>query len=319
MLVGLLLYLSIALQCIAAFLAISLLKRTKYIISWILISIAFILMAIMRLFDVVVFENIWLEIDLELVNKWFGIVISILFLLGVVFIRKIFNFIDRLDSLRKENELTVLNAVIKTEEKERLQFANDIHDGMGPLLSSAKMSLSSISNENLSITDQKIINNTKLVVDEAIRSIKEISNHLSPHILNNFGLVRAIKNYTAKLNTLNSITIDIDNNIEKRRYNQNIEVVLYRVVTELINNTIKHSQASLVKIELTEKNNAIIIEYCDNGIGFDANKISNNPQGGMGYDNMRNRLKSISSQMFLETGKGKGVYVKIETPLRTQK
>jgi len=237
MVVRILLYLSTALQFVAAFLAISMFKRTKYIISWILISFSFILMALMRLVDAAEIEKILPEADLELINKWLGISTSVLLLLGVIFIRKIFDFIERIDRLRKENERMVLNAIIKTEEKERQQFAKDLHDGMGPLLSTAKMSLSTISETNLSDTDRRIINSTKLAIDEAIYSVKEISNHLSPHILTNFGLLKAIKNYVGKLNTLGSIKIEIKSNIEKQRYNLNTEVVLYRVVTELINNT----------------------------------------------------------------------------------
>ena len=312
MVVRILLYLSTALQFIAAFLAISMLKRTKYIISWILISISFVLMALVRLFDAAAFEKILPQVNVELVNKWLGIVTSFLLLLGVVFIRKIFDFIERIDRLRKDNERKVLNAIIKTEEKERQQFAKDLHDGMGPLLSSAKMSLSSISDVNFSASDKKIISNAKLVIDEAIHSVKEISSHLSPHILTNFGLVRAIKNYAGKIN----VKVEIESNIEKQRYNQNTEVVLYRVVTELINNTLKHSDANLITINLHGDNSSIIINYFDNGKGFDPDVALNRLQSGMGYDNMYTRLKSISAHMTLTTNMGDGVAVEINAPVK---
>ncbi len=315
MLVRALLFVSIGLQFFAALYAISMFRRTKYNISWILFSIAFIIMAFMLLFDAVAHEKIWSPIEINLLNKWLGIITSILLLFGVIFIRKIFNFLDRIERLRKENESRVLNAIIRTEEKEKKQFAKDMHDGLGPLLSSVKMSLSAISDENMSPSDKRILENTKSMMDEAIHSLKEISNHLSPHILTNFGLVRALQNYAGKLNSLHSIQIDIDGQIGNQRFNYNIEVVIYRVITELINNTLKHAEANQITILVSATEQSLTVEYRDNGKGFDPDKALNQLQSGMGYDNINTRLKSIMAQMSLQSNPGEGVFVKIEVPV----
>jgi len=315
MLVRVLLFVSIGLQFLAALLAISMFRRTKYNISWILFTIAFIIMALMLLFDAVAHEKLWSPIEINLLNKWLGIITAILLLAGVIFIRKIFDFLDRIERLRKENESRVLNAIIRTEEKERKQFAKDMHDGLGPLLSSIKMSLSSINDENFSPQDKRIFENSKLMIDESIRSLKEISNHLSPHILTNFGLVRALQNYAGKLNSLHSIKIDIKSTIGGYRYNYNIEVVIYRVITELITNTLKHAGASQITISIYNEEQALIVEYQDNGKGFDPDETLNKLQGGMGYDNINTRLKSIMAQMELKSDYGEGVYVKIVVPM----
>jgi signal transduction histidine kinase len=88
--------------------------------------------------------------------------------------------------------LKELNATIRTEEKERRRFAKDLHDDLGPLLSTIKMSVSALSNQKNEENKNEIIQNIDLVVDEAISSIKNISNNLSPHILTNFGLEKAL-------------------------------------------------------------------------------------------------------------------------------
>jgi len=315
MLVRILLFVSIALQFFAALYAISMFRRTKYNVSWILISVAFIIMAFSRLFDAIAHEKIWSPIEIDLLNKWLGIITSFLLLIGVIFIRKIFNFLDRIEQLRKENENRVLNAIIRTEEKERKQFAKDLHDGMGPLLSSAKMSLSALSDLGLSAGDKRIINNTNLVIQEAIHSLKEISNHLSPHILTNFGLVRAIQSYTNKINTLHGIYIEIEDEIGDKRFNYNIEVVIYRVVTELINNTLKHSGANKILIQLNLVDQNLHLKYQDNGRGFEAAKTLNQFQSGMGYDNINTRLRSIMANMTLNSTIGKGVLIEINAPI----
>jgi signal transduction histidine kinase len=272
-------------------------------------------MAFMLLFDAVAHEKIWSPIEIDLLNKWLGIITSILLLFGVIFIRKIFNFLDRIERLRKENESRVLNAIIRTEEKERKQFAKDMHDGLGPLLSSVKMSLSAISDESMTASDKRILENTKTMMDEAIHSLKEISNHLSPHILTNFGLVRALQNYAGKLNSLHSIQIDIDGQIGNQRFNYNIEVVIYRVITELINNTLKHAEANQIAISVSATEQILTVVYRDNGKGFEPDKTLNQLQSGMGYDNINTRLKSIMAQMTLQSNLGEGVYVKIEVPV----
>lgn len=318
MLVRVLLFISIGLQFFAAILAISMFRRTKYNISWILFTIAFVIMALMLLFDAVSHEKIRSPIEINLLNQWLGIITSIFLLTGVIFIRKIFNFMDIIERLRKENESRVLNAIIKTEEKERKQFAKDMHDGLGPLLSTIKMSLSGINETNMSAQDKRIFENSKLMIDESIRTLKEISNHLSPHILNNFGLVKALQSYACKLNMLNTIQIDIDIQNSDDRYNYNIEVVLYRVITELITNTLKHAEATNIKISIKSDTETLTIVYSDNGKGFDPNNVINQIDSGMGYDNIKTRLRTIMAQMELRSDYGLGVNVQIVVPIHLE-
>jgi len=89
-----------------------------------------------------------------------------------------------------------------------------------------------------------------MVIEEAIKSIREISNNLSPHILNNFGLNKAMRNFINKINYSDTIQIKFNSNFEDDRFESNTEVVLYRVLCELINNTLKHAEATLISISL---------------------------------------------------------------------
>lgn len=316
MFVRILIFVSIGLQVLAAVLAITLLRRTKYNVAWGFFSVAFIIMAVSRLFDVVAHEKLWSPIEINLFLKWLSVITSVFILAGTIFIRKIFNFLDRIERLRKENESRMLNAIIRTEEKEREQFAKDLHDGMGPLLASAKMSLSALPDEGMPSSGRRIIENTRAMVDEAIASLKEISNHLSPHILTNFGLVRAIQSYAGKLDQLQVLRIGIDNRIGNKRFNYNIEVVIYRVMTELITNALKHSGATRVDISFrTEDDQLLVVDYADDGRGFDpAEALNRLSGGGMGYDNINTRLRSIMARMDLRSAPGEGLVVRIEAP-----
>ncbi|MDP4188594.1 MAG: sensor histidine kinase, partial [Bacteroidota bacterium] len=120
------LILSIALQFVAAFLAIRLTKVTKYNLSWILISAGFILMTISRFIDFIPILDEKIPINWKGVNIWVGFITSVFITVGVFLIRKIFKFLDKVEQSRREAEKRVLNAVIQTEENERKRFAKDL-------------------------------------------------------------------------------------------------------------------------------------------------------------------------------------------------
>jgi len=310
MLTQIALIVSILLQFIAAFTAIRLTKMTKYNVSWILISVGFLIMAINQLFELIprLYERI--PIDMNVIFIWMGLFTSLFFVVGVFLIRKIFNFIKRMEESRREAEKRVLNAVIQTEEKERKRFAKDLHDGLGPLLSTVKMSVSTLSLMDTDPARKEIIENTAYIIDESIKSIKEISNNLSPHILNNFGLASAIKDFIHKIDS-KLININFESTAFNRRFDENVEVVIYRVACELIHNTLKHAKAKLIDINLTFQHKTILFSFSDDGVGFNVAEIlSENPTyHGMGYSNMLSRINSIKGKIEVDSSPQHGTKV----------
>ncbi len=305
MLSSIVVYLSLLFQVLAAGIAISLFKRTKYNISWILISAGFFLMVVSRFFEL--FPTIYPEWEdtLLIFQRWLAFVISLILLIGVFYIRKIFQFMKRLDELRRETQKRVLAAVIKTEEYERQRFAKELHDGLGPLLSVIKMLVAGFDAKETSEVNEKIKQNLKQAVDEAIAGIRDISANISPHILNNFGLHDAVDAFIRRLGDNKTIDIVFVSNIKKRRFGYNMEVIMYRVICELINNTLSHAMATKIEIDLHLDNDILRLEYADNGIGFDVNALS--PGSGMGLDNMRYRLQSGNGALELLSKQGKGM------------
>jgi signal transduction histidine kinase len=310
------LIISIFLQFIAAIIAISLTKVTKYNLSWILISIALIFLAIRRLVEIIPFLNNRFSEDLRLIDHWIGIVTSILIAVGIFLIKKIFNKLKEAEQIRKSSERRILNAIIRTEERERQRFAKDLHDGLGPTMSTIKMSLSALSKGNLDEFGKAVVDNLEEVIDQGIREIKEISNNLSPHILNNFGLASAISTFINKINYNDVIRIKFTTNLEKERFSENVESVLYRAVCELINNTIKHAEAKTIDIKLNHINDLLIMSYKDDGKGFLYDEQSQFDPKGMGYYNIRSRLNTINGQIDIETAQGKGLSADIHVKLK---
>ena len=305
------LIIAIVLQFTGAIVALSLTKKTKYSLSWILLSVGFLIMAIQRFIEFIPLLWRGWEKDVAAINTWLGIITSVLVAVGVILIRKIFDFLKRVERSRDDSEKRVLSAIIQTEEKERRRLAKDLHDGLGPLLSTVKMAVSSLIQIENDVKNKEIIENSDIVITEAIRSLKEISNNLSPHVLDNFGLASAIKSFSGKISSTKAIKISFNTNMPDDRLEYNTEVVLYRVICELISNTIKHAKAKNIEIELTRHNKILTMIYTDDGQGFDVKSVLFGHNEGMGYENILTRIKSIKGIINIESENEKGIKVLI--------
>jgi signal transduction histidine kinase len=298
-------YLSLLFQVVAMGYAISLFKQTKFNVAWIMISTGLFLMAIYRVFELFpVVDRLAIE-ELYTAKVWLSLVISLVFMVGVFYIRKLFQFLRRVDKIRDEAEKRVLAAVIRTEERERQRFAKELHDGLGPLLSVGKMLLSGFDASKPDDVNEELQRNLQQVVDEAIASVREISTNISPHILNDFGLKDAVSSFIKKLRAAEGIDIRFHSNVGPRRFSYNAEAIMYRVICELINNTLRHARASEIRINLECEHETLYLDYEDNGTGFDVQQAINND--GMGISNMRYRLNSGNGDVQFTSNPGQGM------------
>ncbi len=305
------LILSVIAQFIAFFITISLIPKTRFSIAWISISIGFLLMALRRLLEVFSFYHTVATDNLSNTNSWIAVIISFSMLIASIYIRKIFEVINRIHEFRKETETKLLSAIISTEEKERRFFAKELHDGLGPVLSSAKLTISAIEKKNVTEQNNQLLEKVEHMVDTAIVTTREISNHLTPHVLERYGLRRAIETFIRNATARKTIKTDISTNIETHRFEHNIEVILYRICCELINNTLKYAEADKISINITEGEKFIEFKYSDDGIGFDINDVEYN---GMGLTNIKSRVKSLNGSIEIISSPEKGFYTFIKLP-----
>jgi signal transduction histidine kinase len=300
------LIISIVLQIIAAAIALRFMKLTKYRLSWILLSLSFALMAVRKVIQLFEYFRGTPSYTWQMIDEWVGVLISFMIIVGVILIRELFYSLKRADIDRMRVEKRVINAIINTEENERKRFAKDLHDGLGPLMSTVKMSLSALGERIKDPTDTVILNNTNHLVNEAINTLKDISNNLSPHVLSNFGLSSALSAFIAKINQTKAIEIDFKSNMEDLRLESEKEVVVYRAACELINNSIRHSGASRIEIDLNKHEKFITLQFYDNGRGFDTSSLGSEDTKGMGLSNIETRVKSVDGVFILESTPGKG-------------
>ncbi|HEX2936929.1 MAG TPA: PAS domain S-box protein [Bacteroidales bacterium] len=218
-------------------------------------------------------------------------------------------FISQNITEKKEYEREMLNTIIETEERERMNFAQELHDGLGPLLSAIKIYTQWLARPDAKISQHEILTDMESLVNEASVAIKEISYKLSPHILENLGFIEAVKDFAEKLERSRNIKIDVETNF-KKRLSKTSESVIYRVLCECINNTIKHAQASTIRIKIHKYQKKLKIQYADNGVGFNMDDVLNNKPGN-GLYNMQNRVESINGYIVFNSQVGKGTKILI--------
>lgn len=201
-------------------------------------------------------------------------------------------------------------AVLEAEERERIRIARDLHDGVGQTLAAARMTLGNyVSQKKIESSEMQ---NSLDLLEDSIKEIREISHNMMPSSLTKFGLTSALKQFTNKINALGKLEIELQIVGFKERSDEKIELVLYRIVQEIISNTIKHAEAKKVSIELVRHDEELILIIEDDGRGFDTAKTENH---GIGLKNIATRVEYLNGNVNFDSSIGKGTSVVIEIPL----
>lgn len=202
-------------------------------------------------------------------------------------------------------------AEITAMEKERARIAADLHDELGPMLSAIKLKIGSF--ELPDVDDQKEAEKTNEHIDSLMKRMREISYDLIPNTLIRKGLVVALKEFVEYTNESGQLKINF-NAEESVSTEQQKAIHIYRIVQEVINNTLRHSGAKLLNINLKQENGTLFLSTIDDGVGFD-HQAASKGEGGIGLRNILNRTEIIGGQMFIESEKHKGTKYTFEIPV----
>ena len=206
-----------------------------------------------------------------------------------------------------------VKAVIEAEENERQRIAKDLHDGVGQMMSAAKMNLSAFESEVQFANDEQKKSLKKVIqlVDESCKEVRTVSHIMMPNALLKNNLAAAIHDFVNKLNNktlqahVNTIGLD-------ERMDSNIETVLYRVMQECVHNAIKHAGATTLDISLIRDKDGISGTVEDNGKGFDAADKDNFE--GIGLKNITTRIEYLKGTVDFDTAPGRGTVVAFHVP-----
>ena len=223
---------------------------------------------------------------------------------------------QRIRVLEKDKQLVAVDSLLQGQEDERSRLAKDLHDGLGGLLSGVKFSLSNMK-DNLIITpdNMALFERSLDMIDTSISELRRVAHNMMPEMLGKFGLDEALKEYFKTINSTGLLAIKYQSLGMEQRITGSAEIVIYRILQELLNNTMKHAVATEVFVQLIKEESRLNILYEDNGKGFDQQAASVNK--GAGLMNVKSRVDYLNGQLDIHSEPGKGVLINIELNLKS--
>jgi signal transduction histidine kinase len=218
---------------------------------------------------------------------------------------------------KMSQQKTISSKIIENQEKEQNRIAKDVHDGIGQMLTGLKFNLESININDIEKTASKI-EHLKELTTNIIKGVRTATFNLTPPELSDHGVVPAISKLTKELGKLTGKEILFFNkNDFNERLDSLVEINIYRITQEAINNAIKYAESSHILVSLSHSKNMLSIVIDDDGKGFEPSKIKKvkNSDGGMGMTFMKERITYIEGRLFLNSELGKGTRVTLNIPI----
>lgn len=204
-----------------------------------------------------------------------------------------------------------MSAIIETEEKERKRVAEELHDGLGQLLSTARLNISGIGTD-LQEKDVTLWKNSLDLLDEACSEVRSISHNMMPGALIRSGLIEAIDDLVSKINAAGKLEVTFDTELNER-FPETLEVAVYRITQEILNNMIRHAEASRILITLEKTGATLELTIADNGKSFDVASIPGSE--GIGWKNIYSRVEILNGNIAVTSEKERGTSVFLSVPL----
>ena len=241
-----------------------------------------------------------------------------MFLLGfgvvaffIVYQRRLLKQQEANQQIRENYQKDLLKASIDSQEKERLRIAEALHDEIGALLTTTKLHLGQIKADTPKPKLNERLDSANEILTESLQSVRHIALNLKPPVLETLGLVAAVRSLIRKINTSGQVEITCDGPGELTIPPEE-SLGCYRIIQELLQNGLKHAQASTMELEIEQHGRSVIIGYRDNGIGFDFDKKASSHEG-LGLRNIESRLNLMEGSIRAEKLNGKGTHLILET------
>ena len=218
---------------------------------------------------------------------------------------------QKITELENNMKIESMHAMIEGQEAERERVAKDLHDSLGGLLSTVKLQFDSLENKLDGVSKFKNYQNANRLLDTACQEVRDIARNMQPSSLLNLGLVAAVRDLINRIDDPDQRTIDFQHYGLENKLENTVALTVYRLVQELLNNSIKHSKAKEILIQLTRKENEFIIMVEDDGVGFDVEGVKK----GMGTENILSRVNYLKGDLSVHSEKEKGTTTLITVPL----
>ena len=219
---------------------------------------------------------------------------------------------QRINELETEKQLTATEAVLKGEEQERTRLAKDLHDGLGGMLSGIKYSFQTMKGNLVMTPDNaQAFERSMDMLDSSIKEMRRVAHNMMPEALVKFGLDTALKDFCNDINQSGAIQVSYQSiGLENQKIEQTTAITIYRIVQELINNTIKHAIAKTAIVQVSKTGGHLSVTVEDDGNGFDTTILRQSK--GIGWSNIQNRVEFLKATLDIQSDTAKGTSVHIE-------
>lgn len=218
----------------------------------------------------------------------------------------------RMKEVEANNKILHMNAVLQGQEAERLRIAKDLHDGLGALLSTVKLHFASVQKEIENLSKLNVYQKANDLLDNACTEVRRIAHNMMPDALSKLGLLQALEDLLEGLR-LKGIKVSLETiNLEENQMSDETQLMIYRIIQELINNITRHADANSIIVQLSIHEGELFISVEDDGRGFDIDKASD----GIGIKNIKSRVAYLGGTMEIESEKGIGTTTNITIPLK---
>jgi signal transduction histidine kinase len=220
---------------------------------------------------------------------------------------------ERLSSLIEAQKDAHLKALMQAQDNERKRIASDLHDSLGSLLSSVRLRFNGLQHEFFQKVPEKAqrFNDSLKLLDEAIHELREISHNMLPVSLSRFGLRSALQTFVAQVNASGQLNVDLQILGLEARLPEEMEVRVYRICQELVQNVIKHAQATTLRIQIILHNDSLNVTVEDNGVGL----MKDSMHRGFGFSTIQSNVDLFKGTFGIESQPGKGCLVLIDLPM----
>lgn len=219
--------------------------------------------------------------------------------------------------LQQIQEMKTMKALITGEENERSRIAKELHDSVGGLLSTVRLHFDALKNRNAALKQNQEYAHALDLLDESSQYIRQISHSLMPEILTRYNLIKALQTYCGNIQRAKVLVIDFQyfGIAENERFSPTFELMVYRIVQELLSNIVKHAQATEALLQINRHGNRLSITIEDNGKGFDNEKLRDE-NSGMGLQSIIHKIQYIGGQIDIDTQEDMGTSILIEMALQ---
>jgi two-component system NarL family sensor kinase len=219
---------------------------------------------------------------------------------------------QRISELEKEKQLNATEAVLKGEEQERTRLAKDLHDGLGGMLSGIKYGLQTMKGNLIMTPENTMAFERSLdMLDSSIKEMRRVAHNMMPEALVKFGLDTALRDYCNDINQSGALQVNYQSfGLDKITLDQTLAITTYRIIQELINNTLKHAGAKTAIVQVSGTDQQLVITVEDDGKGFDASILKQSK--GIGWMNIQHRIEFLKGKLDVLSQPEKGTSVQIE-------